>query len=348
MAALSAELKALADQLGFVRAGVARVQPLADDAARLHAWLAAGHHGTMAYMAETAEVRADIRHPGLLSEARSVLVLATPYAHPRTTEGFAPGKVARYAQGRDYHALLYDRTRPLKRLLRKHGALARSCVDTMPVLERAWAARAGVGFVGKNACVIVPGIGSHVLLTVVVTSAELAADEPIEERCGSCRLCLDACPTRAFVAPKTLDARRCISYLTIEHDGPIAETLRADMGPWLFGCDVCQDVCPYNKTKGAEPAQTAAFAPRGRWSELGAEDFLRMDAEVFDRYSRMTPLRRAGRQSMARNAAIVLGNSGDKRHLPVLQWAARHDESSVVREAAAWSIARLGSADSEE
>ncbi len=347
MDALKAALASLASQQGFARVGVAAVTPLTADAARLHAWLGAGHHGSMAYMAETAEVRGDVTHPGLLPQARSVIVLATPYAHPQLSEGLQPGKLARYAQGRDYHALLYDRTRPLKRLLRAHGALARSCVDTMPALERAWAARAGLGFVGKNACIIVPGLGSHVLLSLVVTSAELPPDEPMQERCGSCTLCLTACPTRAFVAPRVLDARRCISYLTIEHEGPIEPALRPDIGNWLFGCDVCQDVCPYNKTKGDGAASTAAFAPRGRWSELGAEDFLRMDEQVFDQYSRQTPVRRAGRVSMARNAAIVLGNSRDKRHLPVLRWAAQHDPDAVVRETAQWSVDRLSALEDE-
>jgi epoxyqueuosine reductase len=226
-------------------------------------------------------------------------------------------------------------------MLQAQGAAVRACVDTLPALERAWAARAGVGFVGKNACVIVPGVGSHVLLSLLVTSAELAPDAPMRERCGECRLCLDACPTRAFVGPKQLDARRCVSYLTIEHEGAIDPALRAGMGPWLFGCDACQDVCPFNRTSQTAPNGPDPFAPRGRMRELGAEDFLRMDDNCFDRYSRGSPLRRAGRESMARNAAIVLGNSGDKRHLPVLQWSARHDPSEVVRDAARWGAERI-------
>jgi epoxyqueuosine reductase len=341
-AELTAQIKTLALELGFTRVGVARAEPLSEDAVRLSEWLAAGHHGQMAYMQENADVRADPTHSGMLPSARSIIVLATAYARSPALEGPVPGKIARYAQGRDYHGLLYDRTRALRRVLRAEGASVRACVDTLPALERAWAARAGVGFVGKNACVIVPGVGSHVLLSLLVTSAELEPDAPMRERCGDCRLCLDACPTQAFVGPKQLDARRCISYLTIEHDGAIDAPLQAQMGPWLFGCDVCQDVCPYNRTARMESSAAAdPFAPRGRLRELAAEDFLLMDDACFDRYSRGSALRRAGRNSMARNAALVLGNSGDKRYLPVLSKAAETDVSPLVRDAARWAHAQL-------
>jgi epoxyqueuosine reductase len=340
-AELTAQVRALALEQGFARVGIARAAPLRDDAQRLRAWLDAGHQGQMAYMQENVEVRADPTHPDMLPSARSVIVLATAYARSPAFLGPEPGRFARYAQGRDYHALLYDRTRPIRRLLRAAGATARASVDTLPLLERAWAAQAGVGFIGKNACLIVPGVGSHVLLSVVLTSAELEVDAPMKERCGECRLCLDGCPTRAFVGPRALDARRCIAYLTIEHEGAIDPELRAPMGSWLFGCDVCQDVCPYNRTAQAEPAARDPFAPRERLRELGAEDFLRMDEPGFDAYSRGSALRRAGREGMARNAAIALGNAGGRRHLPVLQRAADRDRSEVVREAARWAIARI-------
>jgi epoxyqueuosine reductase len=299
----------------------------------------------MTYMQETADVRANISHPKMLEGACSVIALATPYAGRDEPIGLEPGRVARYAHGRDYHALLYDRTRAIKRRLRAHGAQARSCVDTMPVLERAWAARAGIGFIGKNAMLIIPGVGSHVLLTVIVTDAALTPDDPMEERCGKCTLCLDACPTRALVAARELDARRCISYLTIEHDGPIDPALREGMGGWLFGCDECQDVCPYNRTRLPPAELTRAFVARERWTEIGADDLLRMDDHGFDLYSRGTPLRRAGRVGMARNAAIALGNVGTKRHLPLLKVHAAQDASEVVREAAAWASRRLEARD---
>jgi epoxyqueuosine reductase len=201
--------------------------------------------------------------------------------------------------------------------------------------------RAGIGFIGKNACLIVPGVGSHVLLSAVLTSAELVPDSPMRERCGTCRLCLDACPTGAFIGPRALDARRCVAYLTIEHEGAIEPELRPGVGDWLFGCDACQDVCPYNRAEPPPPIAADPHAPRDRLRELGTEDFLRMDDAVFDRFTRGTALRRAGREGMARNAAVVLGNSGDKRHLPLLDQVARRDPSDVVREAAAWARARL-------
>ncbi|HKP58838.1 MAG TPA: tRNA epoxyqueuosine(34) reductase QueG [Polyangiales bacterium] len=341
--ALSAELKALALGLGFARVGIAAATALHEDASRLRAWVAAGRHGQMQYMADTAEVRADPRHPDMMPSARSVIVLATAYARspglPRLSG--SGGRIARYAQGRDYHPVLYDRLRAVKRRLREAGATARACVDSMPVLERAWAVRAGLGFIGKNACLIIPGLGSHVLLSIVLTSAELVPDSPMPERCGSCRLCLDACPTQAFLGPRELDARRCISYLTIEHEGSIAAELRSGMGEWLFGCDVCQDVCPYNKREQVQPTAADVHAPRERIRELGAEDFLRMDEHVFDRYTRSTALRRAGRAGMARNAAIALGNLGDKRHLPLIVKTAEADPAEEVREAALWSHEKL-------
>jgi epoxyqueuosine reductase len=347
--ALTADIKAFALELGFARVGVAAAAPLTEDAQRLRAWLAAERHGQMAYMAETAEVRADPRHPDMMPSANSVIVLATAYGRSPALEPAAleVGRVARYAQGRDYHGLLYDRLRALKRRLREAGATARACVDSMPVLERAWAARAGVGFIGKNACLIVPGLGSHVLLSVVLTSALLEPDVPIKERCGQCRLCLDACPTRAFVAPRVLDGNRCVAYLTIEHEGPIAAELREGVGDWLFGCDACQDVCPWNRAELPPPTAADPYAPREQLRELASEDFLRMSDAVFDRLTRGSPLRRAGRESMARNAALVLGNAGGKKHLPVLRRSAQGDPSPVVREAAHWAIARIERRDDE-
>ncbi len=337
------QLARAARALGFARMGVARAEPLAEEAERLQAWLAAGRQGEMAWMERTADVRADPRHAGMLPSARSVVVLAAPYARDPAPVGPTPGRVARYARGRDYHNVLQKRARKLAALLREAGDEARVAVDTLPVLERAWAQRAGVGFVGKSCCLIVPGLGSHVLLAVLVTSAELEPDAPMRERCGSCTLCLDACPTGAFVGPYELDARRCISYLTIELRGPIPEPLRAPMGDWVFGCDACQDVCPFNRTALPPPEVTEPFAPGVRWDGLGAEDLLRMDEDAFARRFEGSPVRRPGREGMARNAAVVLGNGGDRRHLPVLREAAERDPSPVVRESARWAVGRLES-----
>lgn len=333
-------LKERALALGFTRVGVAKVEPFGRDAEALRAFVAEGKHGTMQWLADTVEVRLDPRRPEMLSGTRSVLALATSYARDDGDVGPSPAVVARYARGRDYHNVIGTRTKKLAAHLRTLGFRARSSVDSMPVLERAWAQRAGLGFIGKNACLIVPGVGSHVLLSVVVTDAELASDAPLEEKCGTCRRCLDACPTEAFVADRALDARRCISYLTIEQRGEIDRALRPQMGKWLLGCDACQDVCPFNRTAAPPPETTAPFAPDPRW-DRDAASLLRMDEATFDAWSLGSPVRRLGVESLARNAAMVLGNSRDRVHLPILRETASAHPSPVVRDAAAWAIERL-------
>lgn len=339
---LVVRVKALGRELGFVRVGVARAEPLGVDAQRMRAWLDAGYHGNMQYLADTADVRFDPTDERMLAGARSVIVFASTYASVATqAEGPAPGRVARYAQARDYHRVIYDRLRAMKRLLRSAGFQARTAVDGMPVMERAWAQRAGIGFIGKNCCLIVPGIGSHVFLGVVMTTAELPADEPMRERCGSCQLCLDRCPTKAFVEPRVLDARRCIAYLTIEHRDAIEPTLRKDIDDWVFGCDVCQDVCPYNRTQGDERFDALTFGAPTAWNEVDASALLQMDEAEFTKFAYRSPLMRPRREGMARNAAIVLGNRGGRVVLPVLQHAADHDESPVVREAANWAMSQI-------
>jgi len=338
---LSKELRERARALGFVRVGVAEAVRLTPEDERLGAWLAAGRHGQMGWMERTADVRVDPRHDGMLPSARSVVVLVAPYARREADIGPAPLRVARYARGRDYHNVLYKRLRKIVRWLRDEGHDARAAVDSMPVFERAWAQRAGVGFIGKNSCLIVPGLGSHVFLSAIITSAELAPDAPMAERCGDCRLCLDGCPTDAFIGARELDARRCISYLTIEHDGEIAEELRPKMGEWAFGCDVCQDVCPFNRTAPEPDDATAPYAAHERF-DVDADALLRMDDAQYLAWSEGSPLRRPGRERFARNLVIGLGNTGDARHLPVLSRVAREDPSPLVRDAAEWAVKRLG------
>jgi epoxyqueuosine reductase len=338
---LTREIKERALALGFDRVGVARVEALGPEGARLQAWLAAGRAGEMGYMARTAATRIDPRRPGMLPSARSIVVLAAAIARAPEPSGPAPGRIARYARGRDYHNVLGKRARKVARVLRRLGHKARAATDLMPIFERAWAERAGLGFVGKNCCLIIPGLGSHVLLASVLTSAELEPDAPMEARCGTCRLCLDACPTAAFAGPGELDARRCISYLTIEHPGAVPEDLRAAIGDRLFGCDDCQDVCPWTKVPLAPPDATAPFATDPRWTGIEAADLLALDDDAFAKLTDATPLRRPGRDGLARNAALVLGNAGTRVHLRVLQRAASADPSPVVREAAAWAAARI-------
>ena len=336
---MTRRVRARATAFGFHRVGFARAAPLVDDHARYERWLSDGHHGDMHWLANEREARRDVEHPWILPGARSVVVCALSYHRgdePSPIEGAA---VARYARGRDYHNFFRKKLRKLAAWMRSEfGAEARPMVDTSPVLERAWARLAGVGFVGKNGCVIAPGLGSYLLLGEVVTDLALDADEPIEQRCGSCTRCLDLCPTRAFVEPMVLDARRCVSYLTIERSGPIDPALRPLMGDRIFGCDDCQDVCPFNRTAPPPTESTREFASDGRWSSLPPERLLTIEAEAFDRVAEGSCLARPGADGMARNAAVVLGNTGARRHLAVLRETAASHRSETVREAAAWAV----------
>jgi epoxyqueuosine reductase len=241
--------------------------------------------------------------------------------------------VARYARGDDYHAVLRARLKQLDHWLRERapGSLNRPVVDTAPLLERDFARRAGLGWIGKNTMLLDRAHGSYLVLGALLTQAELAPDPPHEaEHCGTCTACLDACPTQAFVGPHVLDARRCISYLTIELRGPIPEGLRPGVGDWAFGCDVCQEVCPWNRHADAAPGLGA----------LDLAEALALDEEGFRRLFGQTALSRAGREGLARNAAVVLGNTGGAEALPALE-RALDDPSEVLREVARWAIGRI-------
>ena len=338
---LTARVKAAAEVAGFARTGIAEARALEEEAAHLDDWLAAGRHGQMSWMATTASVRKDPRNPNMVEKAKSVIVMAAPYVRRHGYQGPPPARIAKYAMGRDYHNVLTKKSRKVARVLREAGFVARVAVDSKPVFERAWAERAGVGFVGKNCCLIVPGVGSHAFLACVVTTAPLSADQPMGRRCGSCTLCLDACPTRAFSGPRSLDARKCISYLTIEHRGAIPTEHRQALGPWAFGCDVCQDVCPYNQTSGAADGSLDAFEPGDRWTGIDAAQLLQMTEDGFGAWAEGSPIKRAGYEGLARNIALVLGNRGQKLHLPVLDEARQHHPSEVVREAAEWATVEL-------
>jgi epoxyqueuosine reductase len=216
--------------------------------------------------------------------------------------------------------------------------------DDAPLLERAWAARAGLGFVGKNGLLIVPGLGSFVLLGEVVTTLELAPDTPMAERCGSCTLCLDACPTGAFDRAFVLDPRRCISYLTIELRGPMPAPQRLDVGEHLFGCDTCQDVCPYNRARdGAVPPR---YLPLERWRELSLEELVDLDEERFRMLTEGSPLKRATREGLARNALTILAGRRQLRYRALLEKAARGHADAVVRAHAAWGLELLAEGNS--
>lgn len=335
MTSLADEVRALAASLGFVRVGFAPAEVPPREAAALRTFLREGRQGEMAWMARTGDVRCDPRHEGMLPEATSVVALAAPYSLGANDDTqWGDFRVARYARGRDYHRVLGKRALEIEKLLRARGHLARAAVDTKPVLERTFAQRAGLGFIGKNACLIVPGLGSHVFLACIVTSAVLPYDEPMEERCGTCTRCLDGCPTSAFVGERALDARRCISYLTIEHEGEIDPSLREGIGAWVFGCDVCQDVCPYNHGRARGATVDEAFAPHARF-HTSPLDVLSMDDAAFTAFAAGSPIHRAGRAGLARNVATALGNVGTRVHLPVLEHTAETHDDATVREAAA-------------
>jgi epoxyqueuosine reductase len=351
---LDARVRDRARALGFDAVGVARADaPLAEDFVRYRAFLDEGMHGEMAYLAENAEVRERIDTDAILEGARSVVCVARRYQRSAADEAKDPPfaqRVARYARGHDYHNGTRKKLRQLAAFLRTLGTPeapvhARPIVDDIPVLERAWAARAGLGFVGKNGMLIVPGEGSFVLLGEVVTTLALTPDAPMQERCGTCTRCLDACPTKAFARPFVLDPRRCIAYLTIELRSPIPVEQREGVGAHLFGCDDCQTVCPFNQSARPRPPEaTRAFEPHARWSETELVDLLAMDEPRWRELLEGSPLRRATLDGLARNAAVVLGNAGEDAPAgaaAALSEAAARHPSPMVREAAGWARRRV-------
>ena len=295
--ALAQAVKARALELGFDRVAIGPAGPPAH-AAAFERWLDAGRAGTMDYLADTRAERLDPAR--LLPGCRSVIAVALNYARGDEPEWRG---VARYARGADYH----DTMRPRLHALRDYvsaaaGATSRASLDTSAVLERDLAAAAGLGWIGKNTNLLVQGLGSYFFIGLVLTTAAMPADDAQPDRCGTCTACLDACPTTAFDAPYSLDARRCIAYLTIEHRGPIAEEFHAAIGEWLFGCDICQEVCPWNRLAPQARGTTPATPPPP------PEVLIAMtDAEFRERF-RGSPLKRARREGLARNAAIVLSN----------------------------------------
>jgi epoxyqueuosine reductase len=332
--ALAGAVKDRARALGFDRVAVGSAAA-PSHAAAFDAWLDAGYAGTMGYLARGREDRLDPRR--LLPGARSVVAVALSYK-PAEDDASWRG-VAAYARGRDYHDVMRERLDALAAHLREAAGLetrTRAAVDTSAVLERDVAAGAGLGWIGKNTNLLAPGLGSLFFIGIVLTTAELAPDDAQPDRCGTCTACLDACPTRAFVAPYVLDARRCISYLTIEHRGDVDATLREGVGPWLFGCDVCQDVCPWNAK--AAPTREPAFAPRGALESPAA--LLDLTPDAFRARFRGSAMSRAKRAGLARNAALVAGNRGDRGSVPALTRALDDAEPSV-RDAARWALDRI-------
>jgi epoxyqueuosine reductase len=311
-AALSDAVKRRGQSLGFDAIGIAPLQTN-PHAAALDRWLAAGHAGQMRYMERQAKKRKDPRL--IMPEATCAVVTLTNYYHspPPRERGRGRGWVAQYAWSTDYHRVLTPRLERLAAAIRElaPGARTRVYLDAGPVPERDLAQSAGLGWIGKNTMLIHPRIGSFTFIGVILTDATLASDLPFTaDHCGTCRACLDACPTAAFVAPGDLDARRCISYLTIEHRQTFTERQAASVGEWVFGCDVCQDVCPWN-IRFAAPTDDSEFAPRAELRAPNLVELCGLDDAGFDARFGDTAFDRPGRSGLRRNATAVRANKGE-------------------------------------
>ena len=328
-------------ELGFDRVGIAPIAPPTRGDV-LRQWLDEGLNGEMDYLARNVDMRLDptLLHPG----ARSAVAVAVSHA---PTGPQRAGGVAAYARGRDYHKILRKRLRKLGSCIdRELGAgscLSRPFVDSAPVLERDLAERVGIGWIGKNTNVISQGLGSFLFLGELFVGHELVpSGGPRPARCGRCTECLDLCPTGAILEPYKLHAPRCISYLTIEHKGAIPRHLRRGVGDRLFGCDICQLVCPWNRE--TQPSRDIAFQSRPEIVGVPVVAFLAMPQPDFDAIFVASPIRRTGLERMARNAAVVLGNSGDADNVPHLIGALQGNPSGLVRAHAAWALGELATA----
>ncbi|MEO2090676.1 MAG: tRNA epoxyqueuosine(34) reductase QueG [Gemmataceae bacterium] len=346
---IETRLRDRATALGFTLFGIAPATD-ADGFGRFCDWLDRGYAGEMAYLHEYREER---RHPSSVVESvRSVVMLGLEYGKRdarHETRDTRDGRVAAYARGPDYHRFIWDRVNELSAWLMAEvpGSYAHGVADTAPILERDFARRAGLGWSGKNTMLINKHRGSFFFLSAFLTDLELTPNQPhTASHCGTCTACLDACPTRAFPEPSVLDATKCISYLTIELRGSIPENLREPMGDWLFGCDVCQDVCPWNVRSPlplvgeGQGVRGSPFPVQPDLVALNPVELLGLSKAEFKRRFQHTSLWRAKRTGLLRNAAIVLGNTGDERALPALERATT-DEDEVIREAATWALTRV-------
>jgi epoxyqueuosine reductase len=342
-------LAAKAAELGFAAVGVARAEAAPKTAERLRQWIASGAHGDMIWMEETAERRG--APAALWPEVRSVIALGMSYAPAADPLALADeagiGRISAYAQGADYHDVVKKSLKALARWLIEGAPKAADApdralkvfVDTAPVMEKPLAEAAGIGWQGKHTNLVSRTDGSWLFLGAIYTDWEIEPDQPHAMRCGSCSACLAACPTDAFPAPFQLDARRCISYLTIEHKGPIPEELREKIGNRVYGCDDCLAVCPWNRF--ADTARTnQAFLPRAELAAPALADLLALDDAAFRQVFAGSPIKRIGRNRMVRNAAIAAGNSGRAEFVPRLRELAG-DDDPVVADAARWAVDRL-------
>lgn len=334
-------IRAKALEAGFDAVGFAPAELGGDVADNLRAFLKRGYHGEMAWMPEKADRR--VGPTALWPEAKSVIALGmnyTPAEDPLALAGQPDrGVISVYARNRDYHDTVKKRLRAVGRWIGESwGCGIKIFVDTAPVMEKPLAALAGIGWQGKHTNLVSREHGSWLFLGEIYTTLEIDPDAAEEDHCGSCRDCLDACPTNAFPAPRQIDARRCISYLTIEHKGPIPEELRPLMGNRIYGCDDCLAVCPWNKF--AKATAEPAFLPRAELTAPRLADLARLDDAAFRELFSASPIKRIGSARFSRNVLIALGNSGDPAQIPVAE-ALTADDDPVVRDAAAWAVGRL-------
>ena len=332
-------IKAQAYGLGFDLVGITSLGPM-QTAPEFEAWVARGYAGEMDYLPRWSEKRRDSRRP--FPPATHAIVVGMNYGGREPS-----GPIARYARGDDYHEVMVARLKELHHWLEgevRRSISAKPYVDTGPILERELARRAGLGWFGKNTNLINPRLGSFFFIGALLVDLNLEVDTPFEsDRCGTCTRCLDACPTSAFVEPRMLDATRCISYLTIENRGPIPQEFRSKLGELIYGCDICQEVCPWNVSFSRE-LREAAFRPReilvGREPRELAREILEMNDETYRESFSGSAMKRARRRGLARNAAAVLGNIGDERDVPVLIRAS-NDTDSVVCEQAQGALTKI-------
>jgi epoxyqueuosine reductase len=336
-------IKEEARRLGFVLAGVT-TPDAPPHLGVFEDWVARGRHGTMGYLAKAQArmCRADPRQ--LLPECQSIVMLAVPYSKPEIPKsaGQQRGRVAAYAWGQDYHTVLPGRMRSLVAFIEGRVGRhipSRCFTDSAPILERDLAQRAGLGWIGKNTCLINPKNGSYLLLAEILLGLRLQPDKPFgTDHCGKCTRCIEACPTDCILPDRTLDARRCISYLTIESRDSIPLELRPQVGDWAFGCDICQMVCPWNRFATAEG--DAPLRRQGDSSSLPLEEALRLSAEEFAERYRRSPVKRAGHAGYLRNLAVAAGNTAAEDAVPALQQAAEQG-GPIVQEHAEWAIKQI-------
>ena len=346
---LKAQLISFARQIGFDSCRIATCD-MPTHASEFREWLREGAHGEMNYMQRGEEKRCDPQK--VLSGAKSIVVLALNYFQGegnrrspasaklrRGSQTAATGTIARYAWGDDYHDVIEAKLDKIDQFLRGFGGLQKCYVDTGPILERDHAARAGIGWHGKNTMLIDERLGTWFFLAEILTTLELLADQPVEDRCGTCERCIKACPTGAITAPHRLDARRCISYLTIELKGSIPLELRPLIGNRIFGCDDCLDVCPWNRF--AQVSHETAFSARESTTGMSLREYLRLSDVEFRQLFRNSPIKRIKHRGFLRNVCVALGNAGDVSDLPALKRAAA-DPEPLIAEHAAWAIEQIG------